>query len=108
MIGWGYSVYLILISSFVIQAVCFYCLASFVLMTVIFGLVTFQRPKDSVKFNIRGFARQTIVITALFIGGMHLHYSGVFDPMAGPEDPFLKGLAIHLTKEQAVVYGAYW
>jgi hypothetical protein len=39
---------------------------------------------------------------------MHLHFSGVFDPMAGPEDPFLKGLAVHLTQDQAFFYGAYW
>ncbi|MCG8333073.1 MAG: vitamin K epoxide reductase family protein [Proteobacteria bacterium] len=108
LLGWGYSIYLISISSFVIQAVCFYCLASFILMTIIFGLVTFQRPKDSEKFKFAGFSRQTVVIAALFVGVMHLHYSGVFDPKAGPEDPFLKGLAIHLQQEQATVYGAYW
>ena len=108
MIGLGYSIYLITISMFVIEAACAYCIASFSIMSVIFGVVTFQRPKGLPKFNYMDFAKQTVIITAVIIGGMHLHYSGVFDPMAGPEDPYLKGLAEHLTEEQAIMYGAYW
>jgi uncharacterized membrane protein len=108
MIGLGYSIYLITISMIVIQAACAYCIASFIIMTIIFGVLTFQRPKELPKFNFAAFARQTVIITAVIIGGMHLHYSGIFDPMAGPEDPFLKGLAEHLTEDQAVLYGAYW
>ena len=102
MIGLGYSIYLITISMVVIQAACAYCIASFTIMTIIFGVVTFQRPKELPKFNFAAFARQTVIITAVIIAGMHLHYSGVFDPMAGPEDPFLKGLAEHLSKDDAM------
>jgi uncharacterized membrane protein len=108
MVGLGYSVYLIVISLFVIEAACAYCIASFSIMAVIFSVVTFQRPKELPKFNLAAFARQTVIITALIVGGMHLHYSGIFDPSAGPEDPFLKGLVEHLTREKAVMYGAYW
>jgi len=108
MIGLGYSIYLITISMVVIQAACVYCIASFIIMAIIFGVVTFQRPKELPKFNFAAFARQTVIITAVIVGGMHLHFSGIFDPMAGPEDPFLKGLAEHLTLDQAILYGAYW
>jgi uncharacterized membrane protein len=108
MIGLGYSIYLITISIFVIEAMCAYCITSFILMLVIFGVVTFQRPKALHKFNFMKFARQTIIIAVVFVGGMHLHYSGVFDPKAGPEDPYLKGLAVHLTESKAILYGAYW
>jgi uncharacterized membrane protein len=108
MIGLGYSIYLITISMVVIQAACAYCIASFIIMAIIFGVITFQRPKELPKFNFMAFARQTVIITAVIVGGMHLHFSGVFDPMAGPEDPFLKGLAVHLTQDQAFFYGAYW
>ncbi len=108
MIGLGYSIYLIVISMVVIQAACVYCIASFTIMTIIFGVITFQRPKELPKFNFTSFAGQTVIITAVIVGGMHLHYSGVFDPMAGPEDPFLRGLADHLTLDQAIMYGAYW
>jgi uncharacterized membrane protein len=108
MVGLGYSVYLIVISLFVIEAACAYCIASFSIMSVIFGVVTFQRPKELPKFNFAAFAKQTIIITAVIVGGMHLHYSGIFDSSAGPEDPFLKGLVDHLTQEKAIMYGAYW
>jgi uncharacterized membrane protein len=108
MVGMGYSIYLITISVVVIQAACAWCIASFTIMTVIFGVITYQRPKELPKFNFTSFARQTVIITAIIVGGMHLHYSGVFDPMAGPEDPFLRGLAEHLTQDQAVIYGAFW
>jgi len=33
---------------------------------------------------------------------------GVFDPAAGAEDPYLRGLAEHLSQEKAVFYGAFW
>ena len=108
MIGMGYSIYLISISMLVIEAACAYCIASFLIMSVIFCVLTFQRPKELPKFNFTAFLKQTVIITAVIVGGMHLHYSGVFDPMAGPEDPYLKGLAKHLTEDQAILYGAYW
>ncbi len=108
MIGLGYSIYLITISLVVIQAACAYCIVSFSIMTIIFGVVTVQRPKELPKFNFTAFARQSVIITAVIVGGMHLHYSGIFDPLAGPEDPFLKGLAEHLTQDKAILYGAYW
>ena len=108
MVGLGYSVYLMAVSVFVIEAACAYCIVSFSIITVIFGTVTFQKPKVLPKFNFAAFARQTVIITAVIVGGMHLHYSGIFDPAAGPEDPFLKGLAEHLTREKALLYGASW
>jgi len=108
MVGLGYSVYLIAISLFVIEAACLYCIASFFIMTVIFGVLTFQRPKNLPKFNFTAWARQTVIITAMIVGGMHLYYSAVNDPAAGPEDPYLKGLAEHLTSDKALLYGAFW
>ena len=108
MVGLGYSVYLIAISLFVIEATCIYCLVSFSIMTVIFGVLTSQRPKNLPKFNFLAWARQTVIITAVIVGGMHLYYSGAHDKAAGVEDPYLKGLAEHLTKEKALLYGAFW
>jgi uncharacterized membrane protein len=107
-IGLGYSIYLNSISLFVIEAACIYCLASLSIMAIILGVVFSQRPKELPSLNFKTWASETLVVTLVFIGGMHLHYSGVFDPMAGPEDPYLKGLALHLSKEDAMMYGAYW
>lgn len=108
LIGFGYSVYLNLVSLLVIEAACAYCLASLTIMTAIFGVVTFQRPEGLPDLNFKMIAAQAAIAAAVIIGGMHLHYSGVFDSSAGPEDPFLRGLAEHLSKEEAVMYGAYW
>jgi hypothetical protein len=47
-------------------------------------------------------------MTLVIVGSMHLHYSGVFDSAAGPEDPYLRGLAEHLSREKAIFYGASW
>lgn len=107
-IGLGYSIYLISISLFVIKAACYYCLASFAIMTVTFGVVISQRPKDLPDLNIGAWAKQAAVVAVVIIAGMHLHYSGVFDSGAGAEDPYLQGLAQHLVKEDAMMYGAFW
>lgn len=106
--GLGYSIYLTSISLLVIEAACVYCLASLSIMAVIFGVIIFQRPAKLPDFNYMAWAGKTTVVTMVIIGGMHLHYSGVFDPAAGPEDPYLRGLAEHLSQEKIVFYGAFW
>jgi uncharacterized membrane protein len=108
LVGLGYSVYLNIISLLVIEAMCAYCLASLSIMAVIFGVVMFQRPERLPNFKFGIWVGETILIVMVFVGGMHLHYSGVFDPAVGPEDPYLRGLAEHLTQEKAVLYGAFW
>jgi uncharacterized membrane protein len=108
LLGLSYSVYLMAISVIVIEAACFYCIISFTIMAVIFVVATFQRPKEMPKFRFAPFAGKTAIIALVIVGGMHLHYSGVVNPKAGPEDPFLKGLAEHLTEKHALFFGAYW
>jgi len=106
--GLSYSVYLNGISLFVIQAACVYCLASLSIMAAIFVVTTFQRPQGLPDLNFKSLATQTAIAAVVLVGGMHLHYSGVFDASVGPEDPYLRGLAEHLTEEKAVMYGAFW
>ena len=66
-------------------------------------LTLVQRPPDwSTSLKEAG------VVAVLIVGGLHLHYSGVFDEAAGPEDPQLQALAIHLTETGVKFYGAYW
>jgi uncharacterized membrane protein len=106
--GLGYSIYLTAISLLVIEAACVYCLVSLSIMAVIFAVVIVHRPAGLRDFNFAAWAGQTIVVTMVIVGGMHLHYSGVFDPAVGEEDPYLRGLAEHLSQENAVFYGAFW
>jgi uncharacterized membrane protein len=108
LVGLGYSIYLNAISLFVIEATCFYCLTSLSIMAGIFGVIFFQRPSGLPNFKFPTWAGETIVLAMVIVGGMHLYYSGVLDPAAGPEDPYLRGLAQHLTEKNAVFYGAYW
>ena len=101
--GFGISAYLTVISIVQIEATCAYCLASFGTITAIMVLTLVRRPSDwstSLK--------EASVVALLIIGGLHLHYSGVFDEAAGPEDPQLQALAIHLTETGVKFYGAYW
>ncbi len=108
LIGLGYSIYLNVISLYVIEAMCVYCLASLSIMAAIFIFMTFQRPDGFPEFKYKTWAAEALIVLFVIVGGMHLHYSGVFDSAAGPEDPYLKGLAEHLTMEKAVMYGAFW
>ena len=101
--GFGISAYLTVISIVEIEATCAYCLASFGIITTVMILTLLQRPPDWATS-----LKEASVIAVLLIGGLHLHYSGVFDEAAGPEDPQLQALAVHLTETGAKFYGAYW
>lgn len=108
LIGLAYSIYLTTISLVVIEATCAYCIASLIIMSIIFVVVSYQRPENIPKVNAVAFVKQGFIIAAVIVGVLHLHYNGIFDPKAGPEDPYLKGLAKHLTEINATFYGAYW
>ncbi len=103
-VGFAVSIYLNLIAVFVIGATCSYCLVSFVLITVLYALSWRAGGVGGLKGWRLGSTAAAIVI----VGLMHLHYSGAFDPAAGPEDPYLRGLAEHLEASGAKFYGASW
>ncbi|WNM59810.1 vitamin K epoxide reductase family protein [Candidatus Nitrospira allomarina] len=103
MSGFAVSAYLTIISVVEIEATCPYCLTSFAIITIILGLALARRPPDWTKS-----LKEAVVIGLVLVGGLHLHYSGVFDAAAGPEDPQLQALAIHLNETGAKFYGAYW
>ena len=101
--GFGVSAYLTMISLVEIEATCAYCLASFGTITAMMILALVQRhPEWSTSL------KEASVVAVLIVAGLHLHYSGVFDEAAGPEDPQLQALAIHLIETGAKFYGAYW
>lgn len=101
--GFAVSAYLTVVSVVEIEATCPYCLTSFAIITTILGLSLVQRPPNWAKS-----LQEAVVIGLLIVGGLHLHYGGWFDPAAGPEDPQLQALAIHLNETGAAFYGAYW
>jgi uncharacterized membrane protein len=108
-IGVAISLYLQAMSVFVIEALCPYCIVSAVLITTVFVLLCVFRPRSRLDdFNWVSFAPATAIIAAALVVGMHLHFSGSFDATQGPEDAYLKGLAVHLDDSGAKFYGAFW
>ncbi len=107
-IGAGVSWFLTLVSVFEIRAVCEYCLASFVLMNLLLLLVVLRRPARTPEQGWRRVLPFPVGAAIALVLGLHLHFEGVFDPAAGPEDPYLKALATHLQDSGARFYGAYW
>ena len=106
--GVGISIYLTAISVLVIEATCVYCLASFAIITAIFALLCWAKPEQIPRFRWKAWLPTAALSTLLAVTVLHLHYSGVFDPAAGPEKPYLAALATHLEKTGAKFYGAYW
>jgi len=103
-IGFAVSVYLNAIAVVVIEASCIYCLASLALITVIY-LLTWRA--DGLK-DLNGWRIGSTAAAVFVVGLMHLNYAGAFDPAAGPEDPYVRALAEHLSASDAKFYGAYW
>jgi uncharacterized membrane protein/glutaredoxin len=106
--GLLYSLYLTSISYFELQAVCPYCLASLGLMALIFIITTFQRPENLPNFSWRPWLAKSVGAAAVAIVALHLHYAGYLGSPPGPEDPWVRGLAEHLSKSDAKFYGASW
>jgi uncharacterized membrane protein/glutaredoxin len=104
-VGWFISIYLTIVGLLVLDAACPYCMTSLALLTVIIAVLWWQQPKtprqNSWLVGGAGIALASVLL-------LHLHFSGIFDAAAGPEDPYLRDLAEHLTESGAQFYGAYW
>ena len=107
-VGFGVSWFLTLVSVFEIGATCEYCLASFALMNLLFLLAVLRRPSGTPARAWRSTLLYPVSAALVLVLGLHLHFSGLFDPAAGPEDPYLEALATHLQDSGARFYGAYW
>jgi uncharacterized membrane protein/glutaredoxin len=106
--GVCYSVYLTTISLMVVGSTCPYCLTSLGLMTATLAVVSWQRPQE---MAIRPWRRVFLgrgVLAACAILLIHLSYSSPAAEALGPEDPAVRALAEHLTKDGARFYGASW
>jgi uncharacterized membrane protein/glutaredoxin len=106
--GMLYSLYLTAISLFELKAACPYCLTSLGIMAAIFLLTTFQRPANLPNFSWGPWLGKSAGAAVLIIVTLHLHYAGYWGDAPGPEDPWIRGLAEHLTKADAKFYGASW
>ena len=107
-LGTGVSWFLTIVSVLEIEAVCGYCIASFAIMNALLVLLLIRRPAHLPQHAWGKAAPVPLALTAALVLGLHLHFSGLFDPAAGPEDPYLSALAQHLEASGARFYGAYW
>ena len=103
-LGLSVSLYLTAVSVFEIKAMCTYCTVSLVLMSLIFLLTLLREQRQ----RFAGWHVGSAFAGVLSAAFLFLHFQGVFSPAAGPEDPYLKALAIHLEESGAKFYGAYW
>lgn len=106
--GTGMSIYLTAISVLEIEATCVYCLTSFAIISAIFVILLFLRPRNLQRFDWGVWGIGTGAGVVIILAALHMHYSGLFDPAAGPEKPYLRALAEHLGDSDAEFFGAYW
>lgn len=101
--GAAVSIYLTLLALFDLDATCVWCLASLALWLA----AAFLAWRVAGIFPVS--SRLTSVGLALIgVLVLHLHYAGVFDPAAGPEDPYARTVAEALVASGAKFYGAAW
>jgi uncharacterized membrane protein/glutaredoxin len=106
--GLLYSLYLTSVSLFELHAACPYCLSSLALMSAIFITVAMQRPNNLAGFSWGPWLAKSAGGALIVVLAFHLHYAGYWGKTAGPEDPWIRGLAEHLSKINAKFYGASW
>ena len=107
-IGLFYSLYLTGVSLIILESACPYCLTSLGIITAIFAVLLLQRRATMPRFAWGPWIAKTGGTALLIIVVLHLHYSGYIGKMAGPEDPWVRGLVEHLVKTDAKFYGASW
>lgn len=106
--GVVYSVYLTSVSLFALQSACPYCLTSLTLMAVIFFTVSLQRPANLPRFTWGPWLIKTLGSAVVVVLALHLYYAGIWGDAPRPEDPWVRGLAEHLTNSGAKFYGSFW
>jgi uncharacterized membrane protein/glutaredoxin len=106
--GLLFSLYLTSVSLFELKATCPYCLTSLGIMTAIFIVTTLQRPVKLPKFSWGPWLAKTAGAAMVAIVALHLYFAGYWGGAQGPEDPWIRALAEHLSRSDIKFYGASW
>ncbi len=107
--GVAYSLYLTYVSLFVLEAACPYCLTSLALLAAIFVVTLAQVSQVSHRVPWKPWLGASFGAAAVAVLAVHLvFYSGVTVNASANEDPWLRGLAVHLEEVGARMYGAFW
>jgi len=107
--GFVFSAYLTYLELFVINAICFYCIVSAVIMTIIFIMLAYSKSELYPKLSALKTAVLTICVLVVVIIGSSAFQSDPLDfaDGAGTASGFQLGLAKHLRAKGAVMYGSY-
>ncbi len=103
--GLIFSVYLTTVGWIELQALCWWCTTSLLILLAMFVNLTVMRPEGAPGMPWGGFMLGKGLMTAVLLVGLHGLYNDWFE--ASP-DPKLQALAQHLDRSGAVFYGAFW
>jgi uncharacterized membrane protein len=106
--GVCYSLYLTIVSLTILQSACPYCLTSLALMSAGLALVIWQRPPMMARRSWLSLSAGRGALAALAILLLHANYVAPQPEPTGPEDPTVRALAEHLSREGVLFYGASW
>lgn len=103
-IGLGISLYLSTVAWRELRVTCAYCLTSLALISTLTAYAGFRsRWRERLWLGALGcLLAGGVVIT------MHQQHGGLEHAFSGPEDPYLKDLALHLQASGARFFGASW
>ncbi|MGB3365633.1 MAG: vitamin K epoxide reductase family protein [Thermodesulfobacteriota bacterium] len=108
--GFVFSLYLTYLELFVINAICFYCVVSAVIMTAIFILIALRKEEFYPKLSSLHTAVLTICVFGIVVIGSSAFQSDTFDfedDGAIAANSLQLGLAKHLRQNGARMYGSY-
>jgi len=102
-IGFVFSLYLVFIQLFVLSSLCQWCMISFALISGLFLIGIIQIILNGLTYYLKFKFTFAFLLLALVISFSMYACSSQVD-----EQSYEAQLANHLTKEGAVMYGAYW
>lgn len=107
--GLLFSVYLTFLELFVIKAMCMYCVASAILITLIFLAVLMSKKSENPGMPALKTLGLALIVAAVVIPGSALMQADMLREAgkATPSDPFQTGLAKYLGEHGAVMYGSF-
>ncbi len=103
-VGVAVSIYLTVTGLVYLDAVCAWCLVSFVIITAIF-VATFRRRPDSAPGTSWANWAANRLLTAVVVAGALFVWQ---NDVLWPETPRMQALAEHLDESGAKFYGAFW
>jgi uncharacterized membrane protein len=105
--GVGFSLYLTVLSLFVLGGACIYCLTSGAILVALVVALMWRRPPASGRRSPLRPVRLATYGTAAAIGAIVFGAFVFAAPSAGPPE-YQVALARHLKQTGAIMYGAWW